>query len=192
MTKSAEYARRYRERHPERWRAYDRAYKERNHELLLARRRAWGAANPEKIREYRERTAVRHSEQKKALYARNRDLMLARTLAYQQAHPEVRAAKVNRYRARLVNAVGSHTAQEWQEKLELFAYCCVYCGESKPLTRDHNVPLFRGGSDEISNILPACGSCNAKKGTNTANEFIAMIQNRPAMTGGRTLMLSAR
>lgn len=63
--------------------------------------------------------------------------------------------------------------QEWREKCALLGNVCIYCGEAKPLTRDHDVPLTRGGTDDIANLLPACKSCNSRKGTRTAREYLA-------------------
>ncbi|MBI5014115.1 MAG: HNH endonuclease [Deltaproteobacteria bacterium] len=43
---------------------------------------------------------------------------------------------------------------------------CHYCGRRFPareLTMDHLVPLIRGGRSVKSNVVPACGECNAKK-----------------------------
>jgi 5-methylcytosine-specific restriction endonuclease McrA len=34
------------------------------------------------------------------------------------------------------------------------------CGEAKPLTVDHVVPVSKGGSNDISNIQPLCLECN--------------------------------
>ena len=75
-------------------------------------------------------------------------------------------------RARKSGNGGSHTLQEWREKCALFANLCAYCGEPKPLQRDHRVPLTRGGTNDIDNIVPACASCNASKHTKTDREFI--------------------
>jgi 5-methylcytosine-specific restriction endonuclease McrA len=53
---------------------------------------------------------------------------------------------------------------------ELFlrdAHLCMYCGGEFPeshLTRDHVVPMSRGGADRWSNVVSACRVCNAKKG----------------------------
>lgn len=61
---------------------------------------------------------------------------------------------------------GYHTDQEWQELLRVCEYRCSCCGrhqDETPLTRDHVIPLVKGGSDEIWNIQPLCRSCNSMK-----------------------------
>lgn len=41
---------------------------------------------------------------------------------------------------------------------------CAYCGEAKKaLQRDCVLPISRGGSYTVANVVPACGSCNASK-----------------------------
>lgn len=43
---------------------------------------------------------------------------------------------------------------------------CYYCNRvSRQLTRDHRVPLSKGGTDSIANIVAACRPCNSRKGT---------------------------
>ena len=50
-------------------------------------------------------------------------------------------------------------------------YRCQFCGRKQQdlkarecLTRDHLVPLSRGGSNAWNNVLTACSSCNTRKG----------------------------
>jgi 5-methylcytosine-specific restriction endonuclease McrA len=57
-------------------------------------------------------------------------------------------------------------------------YRCQYCGrtagELKPregLTRDHLVPLSRGGSNDWSNVVTACASCNTRKANRLPEEI---------------------
>ena len=52
-------------------------------------------------------------------------------------------------------------------------YRCQYCGrlqiELKPresLTRDHLIPLSRGGANDWTNVVTACSPCNTKKANN--------------------------
>lgn len=49
-------------------------------------------------------------------------------------------------------------------------FLCCYCGSQKRpelLTRDHIVPLSRGGRDHWKNVVTACKPCNQKKGACT-------------------------
>ena len=57
-------------------------------------------------------------------------------------------------------------------------YMCQYCGrhliELKPresLTRDHLIPLSRGGTNEWINVVAACSSCNTRKGNRMPEEI---------------------
>lgn len=59
---------------------------------------------------------------------------------------------------------------------ELFlrdAHLCMYCGgqyEAAHLTRDHVVPMSRGGRDRWSNVVTACRHCNTRKGNRAPEE----------------------
>jgi len=70
--------------------------------------------------------------------------------------------KARRY-AREKGAVGSHTLQEWNSLKELHNQQCAKCGKKKTLTKDHIIPLSKGGTDFIENIQPLCKNCNSKK-----------------------------
>lgn len=50
---------------------------------------------------------------------------------------------------------------------------CMYCGGEFPdgqLTRDHVIPLSRGGQDRWSNVVAACKACNTGKGNRTPEQ----------------------
>ena len=128
-------------------RAYFRAYYAANREKVVAQIAAWHRANPDKVRAYK--------------------------AAWQGANPASAVATRHRRRARKAGNGGSYTLTEWTEKLELFAHLCVYCGQSgRPLTIDHKIPISRGGTNSIENLVPACKSCNCRKGSKTAAEFL--------------------
>lgn len=90
------------------------------------------------------------------------DKKRARARRYHAANPDRARAYVNARRARLAQAAGRHTERDWQQLVRRYRGC-AYCGSAAPVTRDHVVPLSRGGSDFIGNILPACLSCNTSK-----------------------------
>jgi 5-methylcytosine-specific restriction endonuclease McrA len=56
------------------------------------------------------------------------------------------------------------TEEEWQALCFVWGYRCAYCLEKLPLTRDHVVPIGKGGSNSIRNMVPACYDCNQNKG----------------------------
>lgn len=50
---------------------------------------------------------------------------------------------------------------------------CAYCGHSfahDDLTREHIVPVSRGGQDSWMNCISACRSCNGRKGNRLLHE----------------------
>ena len=61
------------------------------------------------------------------------------------------------------NDVRLVTLKDWQRLCHRFSHRCAYCGEKRPLTQDHIVPVSRGGRHAIGNLLPACKPCNSSK-----------------------------
>lgn len=112
-------------------------------------------------------------------YKKNKGSILARNKAWAAANPErIRALSLegtNRRKARMLGADGSHTEQQWLELVEFCGGRCVCCGEAKPLTKDHIVPLTSGGSDNIENLQPLCRECNSSKRTQTINYLAGAV-----------------
>lgn len=51
---------------------------------------------------------------------------------------------------------------------------CAYCGQRIAFDKfqvDHLKPKMRGGTDDISNLMPACARCNRWKATYSIEEF---------------------
>ena len=74
--------------------------------------------------------------------------------------------RIRALRLRLARTRGTHTKTEWACIQALCGFSCLDCGAHHPLglTKDHLVPLSKGGSDSIANIRPICGRCNSAKG----------------------------
>lgn len=50
---------------------------------------------------------------------------------------------------------------------------CLYCGNDfneRDLSRDHVIPISRGGKDAWTNVITACKRCNARKGNRLPDE----------------------
>ncbi|CAN7362413.1 HNH endonuclease [Paenibacillus sp. LjRoot56] len=62
--------------------------------------------------------------------------------------------------------VNDFTAKDWSKSLNHFNNECAYCGcTDKQIHQEHVVPISRGGSNTITNIIPACETCNTSKGS---------------------------
>jgi 5-methylcytosine-specific restriction endonuclease McrA len=55
------------------------------------------------------------------------------------------------------------SADQWAALMTAWGGC-AYCGEStSPMQRDCVLALSRGGRYTLTNVVPACGSCNSSK-----------------------------
>lgn len=72
------------------------------------------------------------------------------------------------------------TAEQLVERFAEFGNACVYCGRSDlTLSPDHDIPITRGGSNAITNILPSCLPCNIRKKARTSDEYRALLAGHP-------------
>lgn len=125
-----------------------------NPEKTHAKQNARRAANPEKFR-----------AQANMRYAADPEKFRAYSKAHRIAHPESVLVSNSIYRARKRAApINDLTANEWMAIKAHYGNRCIYCGiKSKRLSMDHIIPLSKNGSHTVSNIVPACKSCNSKK-----------------------------
>lgn len=167
-----------------------RNYYHRNPAKQIKKTAVWRARNPgkrkaQKLRHYRKhrdtiivKQRARHwadrennCAQSRAWYRANREYAKARSLEWRRANGARVTHYANKRRLEKTKNGGTHSLAQWQERVAQFGGCCFYCGQRKPLTRDHVIPVSRGGSDDIGNIVPACRPCNAAKGTLAADEL---------------------
>ena len=144
---------------PEARSAIDRAYYQEHREEIKARMRRYVHPDPAHAR-----ALLRKNSRLWRAANRERYLAVARSVSARR-HARGRGAG-----GRGVNA------NEWARMCEEHGYRCVYCDlemarstsvetwRSAP-TRDHVVPVARGGPDEIANVVPACFLCNSRKQT---------------------------
>lgn len=60
-----------------------------------------------------------------------------------------------------------------QQVFQRDGWACVYCGKrTGTLTCDHVLPISRGGSSMLDNLVTACLACNTAKATKTPKEWL--------------------
>lgn len=144
-----------------RWRSknpnYSKEYLERNRERKRAYHKAWLKKNPSKTSEYQK--TYRH---------KNPEAVAAATAKYLAKNPElIRNKSAKRRALKKQNGCYLVTAKELKR---LYAMPCFYCGATAKHL-DHVVPISRGGSHSIGNLVPACASCNLLKSDKTITEW---------------------
>jgi 5-methylcytosine-specific restriction endonuclease McrA len=128
----------YRQDHPEKYRAYRLKWKQNNLEKAKECALNWWRNNKERS---------------------NHNLK-----EWRKNHPEKYLVQIGIRRVREIGAPGSFTAKEWRGLCDKYGNKCLRCGRTDvKLTVDHVIPLSKGGTNYINNIQPLCGSCNSSK-----------------------------
>lgn len=145
--------------------AYEARYRASHREKAIRQAREWRINNPDRAREstraYAQRNKERIRDQKRRYRARNRD--------------RIRVSN-QRHRALRKNAlINDLTAKQWHAIKVAYRHRCAYCHKRKPLTMDHVIPLSKDGPNTASNVVPACGSCNSRKGDRAAPEYQPLL-----------------
>lgn len=162
---------------PEYYSMMDKRSRDKRREEIRQRYTADRAANPERYKEYSARNYAKRREKQliamKVWRAENPDYEAKRRAEY----PEKHKAKNHRRRALLKNAEGSFTPAEWRAKVKAYGGKCHWCGkpiDGNPIV-EHVIPLARGGTNYISNVVPSCNPCNTAKGTKLPHEFAGRL-----------------
>ena len=106
--------------------------------------------------------------------------MRATANKWDQENPEKKAISRSAYKQRAINAGGTHTADDllllrFMQERKCY-YCEVNFGDAS-VEKDHRIPLIKGGTNNASNIVFACRTCNRDKGGKSATEFFAWRQS---------------
>lgn len=159
--------------------AMRREHYQANKERIKARVRAHYKANKPASAEYHKKYYLEHKDQVRALHAewvlknKERDAdhkrqWVARNL--DRRRDQVRIYQSKR-RSKIKHSGDRFTADQLAQRFSVFGDKCVYCGVGGKMTMDHVIPMSRGGRHILSNIRPACLSCNCRKQARKPSEW---------------------
>jgi len=143
----------YAQSHKEKIAAREKVYRDVYPDIIAARMAAWRARHTEEIKAYQEAYRLAHKTETVKYQA-----------VYRKSHLGAHSLRESQRRARKQGNGGSFTSVEWEQLKDTYKQRCAYCGKRTRLTMDHVVPLSKNGLHGSSNIVPACKSCNSKKG----------------------------
>jgi 5-methylcytosine-specific restriction endonuclease McrA len=138
-----------------------------NAERQRNKTKVWRKENPEKV-----------AEQKKRSYKKNPQAQHIRNKRWKESNPLKVQEQDLRRRARILNN-GTYEVTV-KELSKIKNSICLYCGSNKNITVEHVIPVSRGGTHSIGNLVPACGSCNYSKGAKTITEWKKAKNNPPS------------
>lgn len=133
--------------------------------------------DPEYKKEYNDRERTRMAEKRKCPEFREKDIESKRKFYWENKekinkkwkkyYHENREMLINKNRELMSERreiLSTFTSDQWEDAKNYFDNKCAYCntGETE-LTRDHVIPISKGGYNVRSNIVPACKSCNSSK-----------------------------
>lgn len=145
----------------------------------------------EQVQQYREEHREEHRQYDRGHYQKHKERKHLYNLTYRQSHYDeirekqklywssergrvIHRAQSHRRRSLKRNASGRYTVEELYQQRQRQRNKCYYC--RKRLNKsdwhaDHVIPLSRGGSNHISNIVITCPTCNLRKHNKLVHEW---------------------
>lgn len=131
------------------------------------RYKSWCKLNPDKEQATRLKSKLKHRRQRlaygKRYYQLHKEEIRINLLTWRRRNKARVVQQVINRRNQVKNAEGSHTLEEWESLKKKYHQHCAYCNKKRFLTRDHIIPISKGGTNHIWNIQPFCRPCNSRK-----------------------------
>lgn len=167
-----EINRKWQSQNPELKALATKRWAERNAEYLATKNKAYRIANKEKLawnaRQWRSANKAAIAKANKEWRIANAEVKKLNDRNWWKNNPDkVKARTANRRARKKAATIYKVTAKDVEK---IMSKNCFYCNApSKHL--DHVVPLFKGGSHSIGNLVAACQFCNLSKGKKFLSEW---------------------
>lgn len=149
----------YYEAHKEQVKEKSKTWRDSHKEHCYQVEKAWRDSHKEVCRKLNRDWYKNHPEKKEASKKKFWESPKGKALAARGYYKRKTAHKT---------VINDLTAQQWEEIKQKQNYTCLHCGKKEPeinLTRDHIIPVSKGGGLTKNNVQGLCSICNCKKHT---------------------------
>lgn len=142
---------------------YSLSWYHQNKERARQNKRKWKREHPEAVLAERRRYEAKHGDTVRAARrTRQTRWRKLNPVKFREQNQQTRRRRL----AREKGVIATLTRDQWLAIQKAYNHQCAYCGKkANRLTQDHVIPLSKGGNYTADNIVPACQSCNSRKGT---------------------------
>jgi 5-methylcytosine-specific restriction endonuclease McrA len=168
-----QYMGKWRKKNKEEWSKYNSKWKQENKDKVKKHNKKYYQENSNKVLELNKQWRKENKEYflkyMEGYYINNKDGRKECIKKYNKTEngKATKQRATYKRRIKIKNIINTLNSQEWLDILEAYNYKCAYCDvefdcENLP-TKDHIIPISKGGDNMKENIVPACRSCNSKK-----------------------------
>lgn len=177
LEQEREHAKQHRDANKEIMRERRKRSRESHKEQIAKRMKQWQQG--ESYRAYQKRYHQEHreeiSKQSRQNYLAHQKERLEKQRRYLQTERGRMVGKAHRHKRRALKRAskGSYTTQQLQEQFQRQKGKCYWCKVKlgKMWHADHVIPLAKGGSNTIDNIVAACPTCNMRRKDKLPHEW---------------------
>jgi len=158
--------------------SYNLQYRKDNKEAMSASHKEWQSENREHIKEYNKSYQIENKEAMSEYYLDNKDRLLDGQKAYRKTVMGKAVSANYAHKRRVISSGGNlpmdsrdyPTSKELQELKVSQENKCAYCDcdldyiTPKAVHLDHVIPLSKGGTHTLDNVVWSCATCNMSKG----------------------------
>lgn len=123
---------------------------------------------------YLDKNREKNNEKTRCWRLANKDKRRVIQQKWREKNKELTNSYTRNYIYRRKKARGTLTLQDTKTVYQSFQIC-PYCNINKPDTIDHVIPLSKGGTNDLSNVVAVCRSCNSKKRDKTLLEYNPLL-----------------
>lgn len=133
----------------------------------------WAKNNPEKVKISKKKDKLKPYRLKQQQYYDKRARESGYFKKYEQEHRE----QFRKYSKKRGHKNHKISKKEWKACKEYFGDCCAYCGMSNEEAKKkynnylHKEHVDHNGTNDLSNCIPACKSCNSLKAKKSFDEW---------------------